>query len=235
MNASEISPVMNAQTSDVAVAPAPWMLEGSGYIVAVRMPEEAMQHGSFIPPGLQRSSRSRIALMMFVDYASSDVGPYHELLYIPGKFRFGRQSHYSITRIFVSSWASVINGRRNWGIPKDQCEFDVQSSAHRDQIALRDQQGQCFAELDLEAFGPRLPAPAHWTPEAWRRLSQQHEGKRYTYAPSARGHFRFARVRRWRFDPEVFPDLARGKVLFAMRLTDFRMSFPVSKIEDLNA
>lgn len=215
-----------------ALAPAPWDLQGQGYIVALRMPQEVLERGSFVPPGLVRSGRGRIALAMFVDYASSDVGPYHELLYIPGKFRFGRDSHFSITRIFVSSQASVVNGRRNWGIPKDRCDFAVQHGA-TDRVMLSQADGATFAEIELQAFGPRLPAPAHWTPASWRRLSQQYEGRQFTYTPSARGHFRLARVLNWRFDARVFPDLARGRVLGAIKLTDFRMQFPVSTIVEL--
>lgn len=217
----------------LAPAPAPWSLAGQGYIFVLRLPQDLLDHGSFVPTGWKRSSRTRIAYAMFVDYAHSDVGPYHELLYIPGAFRFGAESRLSITRIYVSSQASVINGRRNWGIPKDRCDFDVNYSDARDQVVLRGDDGRGFAELDLQAFGPRLPAPGHWTPPSWRTLAQEREGRRYTYTPSARGHFRFARVRQWRFDPALFPDLARGRVLAAIKLTDFQMRFPLSRIEAL--
>lgn len=217
----------------VALAPAPWDLAGRGYIFAVWMPQDVLDHGSFIPPQTPRAGRGRVAFAMFVDYSSSDVGPYHELLYIPGKLRFGedrRDARLSISRIFVSSQASVVNGRLNWGIPKDRCDFDVRYGDGRDRFALRTPDGRAFAELDLEAFGPRLPAPMQWTPRGGRTLSQVRDGRRYTYVPEASGHFRFARVRRWRFDPALFPDLARGRVLAAMKITDFRMRFPVSTV-----
>ena len=100
----------------VALAPAPWDLAGRGYIFAVWMPQDVLDHGSFIPPQTPRAGRGRVAFAMFVDYSSSDVGPYHELLYIPGKLRFGedrRDARLSISRIFVSSQASVVNGRLN--------------------------------------------------------------------------------------------------------------------------
>ena len=218
---------------DVAPAPPPWDLAGQGIIVAVRLPQDVLDHGSFVPAGLRRTSRTRLAFAMFVDYTHSNVGPYHELLYIPGAYRFGAQSQLSITRIYVSSWASVVNGRRNWGIPKDQCAFDVRHDGARDHIALSTDEGHCFAELEFESFGPHLPAPAHWTPESWRTLAQERDGQRFTYTPSARGHFRFTRVKRWRFDPALFPDLARGQVLGAVKLTDFNMVFPQSRIEAL--
>lgn len=214
----------------IALAPAPWDLAGQGYLFALSMPQEMLDHGSFIAPQTPRAGRGRVAFAMFVDYAGSDVGPYHELLYIPGKLRFGGDARLSITRIFVSSQASVVNGRLNWGIPKDCCTFDVRYGS-RDRIALRSHDGRAFADLELEAFGPRLPAPMQWTPQSWRTLSQVRDEKRFTYVPEASGHFRFARVRSWRFDPAAFPDLARGRVLAALKITDFRMRFPVALVE----
>jgi hypothetical protein len=66
-------------------------------------------------------------------------------------------------------------------------------------------------------------------------LSQSWEGQQFTYTPSASGHARWSRVRRWRFDTAQFPDLSRGEVVAAMRITDFRMTFPVARIEPLPA
>ena len=223
-----------AVNAGIALAPAPWDLAGQGYLLALWMPQDVLDHGSFILPQTPRASRGRIAFAMFVDYARSDVGPYHELLYIPGKLRFGAEkedARLSISRIFVSSQASVVNGRLNWGIPKDRCDFRVQCDGARDRVALLGEDGRNFAEMEFEAFGPRLPAPMQWTPRSWRTLSQVRDGQRYTYVPEARGHFRFARVRQWRFDAAVFPDLAQGRVLAAMKITDFRMTFPVASVE----
>ena len=217
----------DAANPGIELAPAPWDLVGQGYLFALWMPHDVLDHGSFILPQTPRAGRGRLAIAMFVDYARSDVGPYHELLYIPGKLRFGDQARLSISRIFVSSQASVVNGRINWGIPKDRCDFDVRYGA-RDHVALRGNDGRAFAEMELEAFGPRLPALMQWTPRSWRTLSQVRDGQQFTYVPEASGHFRFARVRGWKFDAAVFPDLARGRVLAALKVTDFRMRFPVA-------
>lgn len=223
-----------ARPSNIQLAPAPWDLSGSGYIVAVRLPREVLDQCSFLPQGCPRLGRGRLAYLMFVDYASGDVGPYHELLYIPGRLRIGARRDLSISRIFVSTWASVINGELNWGIPKDRADLQVQYGADGvDRVKLQAPDGPVFAELELQARGPRLPAPGHWAPRRWRTLSQLREDRVYTYAPSARGHFRFARVRNWRFDPAYFPDLARGEVVAAVRLTDFRMVFPVAEVRPL--
>lgn len=223
-----------ARPSNIQLAAAPWDLSGSGYIVAVRLPRDVLDHGSFLPEGCPRLGRGRLAYAMFVDYASGDVGPYHELLYIPGRLRIGPRRDLSISRIFVSTWASVVNGEVNWGIPKDRADFQVGYGEDGiDRIKVQAPGGPVFAELELQARGPRLPAPGHWTPRSWRTLSQLRDGKVYTYTPSARGHFRYARVRNWRFDPAYFPDLARGEVVAAVKLTDFRMVFPLSDIRPL--
>ena len=225
-----------ARPSSVALAPAPWDLSGQGYLFAVRLPREVLDHGSFLPDGCPRLGRGRLAYAMFVDYSAGDVGPYHELLYIPGALRIGQRRNLSISRIFVSTWASVVNGETNWGIPKDRCDFDVQYGADGiDRVALTAADGTVFAELELQARGPRLPAPGHWVPRGMRTLSQLREGKVYSYAPEARGHFRFAKVRNWRFDARYFPDLARGEVVAAIKITDFRMIFPVADIEPLES
>jgi len=224
-----------SRPSSIALAPAPWDLSGQGYVFAVRLPQDVLDQGSFLPEGCTRAGRSRMAYAMFVDYSAGDVGPYHELLYIPGVLNVGRRRNLSISRIFVSTWASVVNGEVNWGIPKDRCDFDVQYGADGvDRVALTAVDGTVFAELELQARGPRLPAPGHWVPRGLRTLSQLREGQVYSYAPEARGHFRFARVRNWRFDARYFPDLARGEVVAAIKITDFRMIFPVAEIEPLD-
>ena len=130
----------------------------------------------------------------------------------------------------------MVNGQNNWGIPKDRCDFDVRYSADGiDRVvaiaADGTPKGTVIAELELEARGPRLPAPGHWVPKKLRTLSQLREGQVYSYAPEVRGHFRFAKVRNWRFDARYFPDLARGEVVMAAKITDFRMIFPVAEIE----
>ena len=76
---------------DVPLAPAPWQLKGSGYVLALRMPGDLLDNRSFIPDSLQGSRKGNLAYVMFVDYERSDAGPYYELLYIPGSFAFGNQ------------------------------------------------------------------------------------------------------------------------------------------------
>lgn len=58
-------------------------------------------------------------------YASSPAGPYDELIYVAGMFNSPRTKTRGlrITNIYVSTDASVWNGRRNWNIPKHRADF----------------------------------------------------------------------------------------------------------------
>ncbi|KAL4862130.1 hypothetical protein BDV12DRAFT_49811 [Aspergillus spectabilis] len=64
--------------------------------------------------------------VMIVRYEDTDVGPYDELILIPGTAvnpNTGK-SEMRISTIYVSTDASVWNGRRNWNIPKHRAIFD---------------------------------------------------------------------------------------------------------------
>jgi len=226
---------MSADTSqpDIIDAPAPWVLRGRGYILAVKMPEDVLAACPHTPAALRASRRSPLSLAMLVDYAESPAGPYQELLFIPGTFNFQGERHPSISRIFVSTLDSVVNGRRNWGIPKDRCDFRIDwQEGGADSAELTGEDGRRIARLVLTARGPRLPMPGHWLPAGLRTLSQLWEGRQYTLAPSAKGKLRWARVLDWEFDAAQFPDLARGRCVAALQIPSFEMTFPEPVIRD---
>ena len=219
---------------DVPLAPAPWHLKGSGYVLALRMPRDLLDNPSFIPDSLQGSRKGNLAYVMFVDYIESDAGPYHELLYIPGTFRFNQSRNLSITRIYVSTWDSVVNGRNNWGIPKNRCNFAVDYGKEQDNIRLTTDEGTLIAELALRTRRCfRIPTTTALVPAKLRTLGQHFGGQQFLYAPSSSGHIKPAQLLDARCNPEFFPDFSQGKVVACMRVTDFTMVFPLARVESM--
>lgn len=219
------------RSPSLADAPAPWQLRGRGYISLLRFPEGSAAQDAFVPASLAgKRSRSRTAWMMFVDYAHSDVGPYHELLFIPGSFPFeDGKRHLSISRIFVSSMDSVVNGRRNWGIPKDLAQFDVRYGEDGvDKISVR-QDGEPIAELRYRSTPLPLPFSTALVPRAWRTLGQHRDGNAYIYAPSANGWIRPAKLLEAHSNPALFPNLAGVASPLSVAVPRFAMRFPVSR------
>jgi hypothetical protein len=220
---------------DVSLCPAPWDLRGSGWIVALKLPAGHAARDAFLPDELAGQGRSLASYLMYVDYAESGCGPYQELLFIPAAFPFpdGRR-HLTISRILVSTWDSVVNGRNNWGIPKDRADFAVErggtdggeecvrvSSDGREVCELR------FATLRL---APPLPVHGAVVPASLRTLAQRFRGSTYYCAPEARGWMRPGRLLSWRFNAGLFPDLAGAAVVAALKVESFRMRFPVARV-----
>lgn len=207
-------------------APAPWSLHGEGYLFGLRTdrlrPEP--QHG---PAGVQRhAQRGPLSYAIFMDYAGSPVGPYRELLYIPGTFRFGTHQRASITRIYVSTQASLENGRRNWGIPKELATFTVEHRSERlDHVAMR-VDGELAVELTLQHAGPTLPVATWLLPRRLRTLGQQLDGKTFEVTVSARGRAQRAKVEHAWSDETLFPAMTPASIAFALKLGKLSLAFP---------
>lgn len=230
-----IMPKRDDELPDVPLAPAPWTLTGHGWILLVKLPQSALDDPAFVPPGLRGKRHGRYAMVMLVDYETSAVGPYRELLYIPGRFDFLNGRHYSITRIYVSTMNSVVNGRINWGIPKNCCDFDFHCNADGDDLLSVSHEGQRFAYLHIHPSRLRLPFTTALLPRFLRTLSQYYGGRQFTYIPSASGQMQFSRVMDMQFDGKLFPDLVQGKVVICVKTPRFQMGFPVSAIAPQSA
>lgn len=219
-------------TLPIVEAPAPWWLKGRGYIAALRFADDSTEQDRFLPTTLLGKRKpSRIAWLMFVDYAHSDVGPYHELLFIPGSFPFADgKNHLSISRIFVSSMASVVNGQRNWGIPKDLAEFEVRYGDKGLDTVRVSKDGEFMAELRFKSYPLWLPFLGALVPRALRTLGQHRDGKTFVYSPSASGIVQPARLIEARSNPRLFPDLSKARPLFTVAIRRFWMRFPLSRI-----
>ena len=220
-----------------AHAQAPWELRASGYVMVLDLPRAELDASPFTPPSLRGTRTSRFAYAMFVDYSDAPVGPYRELLFIPGAFRAAGRSCFTITKIYVSSQASVVAGRRNWGIPKELAEFEVEYGAggqRVDHVCVR-VGGRSAAALTLRSYPIGLPLFGGLVPAGMRTLRQTLDGVRYTFAPTGRGALRAARVLAASIDPELFPPFTAAQVLAAARLPRVQMHFPAAVTEAADA
>ena len=211
--------------------PAPWSLDGDAWMVLVRWPraQTAQSRAAFVPRSLRSTLGAPLGVLLCVDYRHAPCGPYREILLIPGSFVFddGRR-HFSISRILVSTWESVVNGRANWGIPKDRADFDVVDRGDTERIVVSDAQREICALEFERPRGPRMPASTAWMPQRPLTLAQRYAGRTYYYTPAARGSVRRSRLVDWRFDAALFPDLRETRVLVSLRIERFQMTFPVA-------
>ncbi|GAA5898836.1 hypothetical protein JCM8208_005408 [Rhodotorula glutinis] len=124
-------------------APAPWLLTGSSWIIPLHTPFSEtpipLPAGSYAPfeAGSTADLSSRfhggVGLCLILRYDHTDVGPYDELILIPGLFSNehegeGNKYDWAISRIVVSSDRSTVNGRPAWGMPKHRGVFSFTPS-----------------------------------------------------------------------------------------------------------
>jgi hypothetical protein len=217
---------------EVPAHPAPWDLRASAYLLMLRMPENFDEAQAFTPPSLAGKLRGRIAYLMAVDYDKAPCGPYRELLFAP-VFEFADGKHASITRIYVSTYDSVVNGRRNWGIPKDRADFERAGAPEADDRWLLRYGSRALAELEFHAFGPSLPVWGGVLPSSLRTIVQHWRGQEYRYLIKGKGSARLAKLKRAQVDASLFPELAQANVLAAFYMPVVELAFPVASVQPL--
>lgn len=204
-------------------APAPWSLSARGYLLALKR-DEAEPFATL--PELEEPWLAPLGFVLFVDYASSPVGPYHELLFIPGTFRFAGERLPSITKIYVSTQASIDNGRRNWGIPKELARFDVSYGEDGVDRVLMFVAEERAVELTFAHGRLKLPIASWLLPAPFRTLGQKLDGRTLITRPSARGVLQRAKVVHAWSDARYFAPLTPTRVAASAKLSDVRLEFP---------
>lgn len=211
-------------------AKAPWRLTGDAYVVALKMPDKVLDEQSFVPESLKGRRLGSHSRMIYVDYKNSPVGPYRELLFDPGRFLFEKRPCRTISRIFVSTPESVVNGLENWGIPKRIAEFETQTLANGWEHITVSAEGAAFAELTFSTVRFGVPFSDRWLPATFRVTAQHYREQCYIYAPITRAKMKMGRLRESKIDPRMFPDISRGRFALCVRLENFRMRIPAATI-----
>jgi hypothetical protein len=212
--------------------PPPWRLTGRGYIILYRFPKAFTMAQGRIPIFLNTSLTGGLGAVMLVDYTESNVGPYGELLFIPGRFHFRGKKLHCITKIYVSTRESVENGWENWAIPKELADFHFTLPTHTKRtekiIVAKDNE----PIIDVVIKHGRLPFPIH-TKLIPFPLLQEKNGKLYYTCFTGKGIARFARIEAVSVNPGLFPDIAPFRPFMAVRIDNFAITFPPPHIMDM--
>ncbi|MEM6280851.1 MAG: acetoacetate decarboxylase family protein [Chloroflexota bacterium] len=209
----------------------PWQLTGSGWVALYRFPRAFVRDYGLIPEHLAGKFRGGIGAVMMLDYRTSPVGPYRELLFIPGVFRHGRRKYYAVTKIYVSSLDSVVNGRENWGIPKQLAEFDITTEknvAQRFEVAVN---GELFFSATMESGVLRFPVNTRVNPFPPTLLQQHADDRLLTIKPQLGGTMSVTgAVTEMAVAGRHFPDVSAFKPAGLLELVNMRLYFPIPKV-----
>ncbi|MFY0689368.1 MAG: hypothetical protein JXQ90_19510 [Cyclobacteriaceae bacterium] len=192
----------------------PWRLKGKGYIFVYSFSKHKLDsHFTSL------DYLGGLTLLMLVDYSESNIGPYHEMLLIPGKSRFNGITGYHISHIHVSTEISTINGRANWGIPKTTLPFQVDEG-------LRNWRIGDSSDVQVRPTSLQLPVFTHFLPY---QLIQQLNETVYKLRPSAWGTAGLAKLDNFNSDLPGFELLNNEKPLIGLYANKFHLTFPNPK------
>ncbi len=143
---------VHSTTTDQTYPAAPWHMVGSLWLSLFRVRRAV---DDLRPAGTYGAA--------FVSYDEGSPLTYHELLVARLVDAGDHGRCVSITDIWVDSPASVAGGRELWAIPKDLCDFDLDSSRRGPltrtswsaSVGARPAAEASF--LDVSAVAPRLP------------------------------------------------------------------------------
>ncbi|KAH8822555.1 hypothetical protein DL96DRAFT_1618167 [Flagelloscypha sp. PMI_526] len=118
-----------------APSPAPWILKARNWSFVL----SPLKSSANFPAGWAASYQAEAlakgqwagssGFVMVYSYSESPVDD--ELIYAPGNMKNEDGSMGTrITRIYVSSDASVYNGRKNWNVPKELADFKIEKQAN---------------------------------------------------------------------------------------------------------
>ncbi|KAK1982020.1 hypothetical protein LZ30DRAFT_591432 [Colletotrichum cereale] len=130
----------NNSSAPIEPAPAPWTLKGTVYAITFVPPSTDLPTKAFAPLERQFASATEgefiggLGMIQIIRYTESPVGPYDELLIVPGFFKYNHteaasgiaqeRTNVRVSRIYVSQKYTCWNGRTNWNIPKHLARFD---------------------------------------------------------------------------------------------------------------
>lgn len=216
--------------SDILVAPPPWTLKGSGYIILYKSDKSVINNDPFLDKKFKENYKGGFSCIMIVDYTESNVSPYSELLFMPGKFSYMNKNKYTISKIYVSTQNSIVNGQNNWAIPKEMASFKFEKINNKAEKISATVQDKKIFELKLKKRLLKFPVNTRLLPFP---LVQEKDNKAYFTSFKGSGKGRWISVSDMHVDPQYFPDISYKNPIIAIKIQPFTIQFPIPKIIDI--
>ena len=213
---------------------APWQLTGEGFIFIYKFSRKFINENGFLEDFQLENFTGGIGTVMCVNYTTSNVGPYLELLFIPGMINLKKldleniKSGFTISKIYVSSQASVDNGINNWGIPKELADFqwNVLESGAIEIKVIKNNKLIFDAQFHKNKF--KIPITTRFLP---LKIIQKLGNQFFLTKPKANGKMALAKMKNSKIDSAFFPKIDLFKPLIGINISNFKMIFPEAIID----
>lgn len=206
-----------------------WEFAGEAYFMSFKFPKSFIQDHGFLTPADKERWVGGPGCIIFVDYRSSNIGPYQELLFLPGKVKAGGRKFFTITKAFVSSQAALEHAKENWGIPKELADFHFEKGSKDIETLKVTRNNVPVIEVTVQSSGMAFSFRSWMMPAAFL----QHSGQRdFSFKLKGGGKARFAQNMKVDVNPELFPNFAFFKHIAVLRIDRFKLMIPPAKIRE---
>ncbi len=217
------------------IALAPWELTGEGFILVYKFQKGFVDKNCFLDHYQADNFVGGLGTVMCVNYQTSNVGPYLELLFIPGVINLKTlnlakiKSGFTISKIYVSTRDSVENGINNWGIPKQLADFQWNELADNQVEVKISIDGKVFFYAIFKRKSFKFPITTSIIP---LKIIQKIGNKYFQTKPTAKGKSSFAKLKKLEIEGNFFPKIESYKPLIVTNISNFKMVFPEAIVEN---
>jgi Acetoacetate decarboxylase (ADC) len=213
--------------------PAPWELTGEAIVIVHKFSEKFVKTNGYLSDYQSDNWNGGLGAVMCVNYQTSNVGPYFELLFIPGTINLKNlnlekiKSGFTISKIYVSTMNSVENGKNNWGIPKELADFQwINIDRNTTEIKVSIDGIEFFTAIfKNKSFS--IPITTSFIP---LKIIQKLDEKYFRTEPKASGKASFAKVEEMKVEQKYFPKINECKPILVSKISNFKMIFPTAEI-----
>lgn len=209
---------------------APWNFTGNGYIMLFKFPKPFILEHGFLAERFREGFYGNVGAIVFADYSSSNVGPYQELFFVPGKLRYQHHKFYTISQNFVSDENGLDTSLMDWGILKERASFQFTHNGKNLDTLKVTQKGVPVIDITIKYSPSKLALPLstfyHPLP-----MIQYHDGNTFRFTLHGKGSGRFAEIMKVDVNPELFPNFAFFKHVAIIRVSNFHLKLPLAKVK----
>ncbi|MEQ9300781.1 MAG: acetoacetate decarboxylase family protein [Cyclobacteriaceae bacterium] len=201
------------------ISPAPWDLNGMGIMHFFWGPKR-------IDP-FSGEEVSGVGGFIIARYDHSPVGPYNELLYIPGRHKLDGKTSFFISKIYVDSIDSVVSGQSNWGIPKELADINIEKRGKKIEM-VASIGGKSLFDASIAHGSLTFPVTTKLIPIP---LYQDWKGSYYFTKFVGSGSGSFGKLGVNSVDASRFADTREFRSLATLVVDPFKLTFPIAKIK----
>ena len=198
--------------------------KGNGYVLFYRFDEEFIRLETFLPESLKNNFCHGLGAVLYMNYTKSEIGPYEELLFIPGKFCYRGKKNHFISKAYVSTGEAVRFGYENWFTPKEKAAFSKETL--KDNI---ENISTCIGNEEVASFEIKK-GKIRFRLGTGKFLSfslmqlKGDEPVKLNYSGTVTANF--ARLASIRIRPAFFPNIARFTPLAVFKMRNFTLRLP---------